>query len=85
MHEDKDKENDVPEVESDDCDSEDDEVTEAETEGDELGDDADLLCVAKVGTVQSHIAAPDVPQSAVVTDASFFGGDTGSSILLIVL
>ncbi|KAM0898757.1 hypothetical protein ACQ4PT_021738 [Festuca glaucescens] len=40
VHEDKDKENDVPEVESDE-------------------------------------AAPDVPQSAVMTDASCFGGDTG--------
>ncbi|KAM0914864.1 hypothetical protein ACQ4PT_011238 [Festuca glaucescens] len=81
VHEDKDKENenenDVPEVESDEYDSEDDEVSEAESEGDVLGDDADFICAAKVGNVQLYRAAPDVPQSAVMTDASCFGGDTG--------
>ncbi|KAM0847564.1 hypothetical protein ACQ4PT_054933 [Festuca glaucescens] len=77
VHEDKDKENDVPEVESDEYDSEDDEVPEAKSEGDLLGDAADFICAAKVGNVPSHRAAPDVPQSAVMTDASCFGGDTG--------
>ncbi|KAM0847565.1 hypothetical protein ACQ4PT_054933 [Festuca glaucescens] len=78
VHEDKDKENDVPEVESDEYDSEDDEVPEAKSEGDLLGDAADFICAAKVGNVPSHRAAPDVPQSAVMTDASCFGGDTAS-------
>ncbi|KAM0881945.1 hypothetical protein ACQ4PT_032584 [Festuca glaucescens] len=80
VHEDKDKENenDVPEVESDEYDSEDDEVPEAESEGDLLGDVADFICAAKVGNVPSYRAAPDVPQSAVMTDASCFGGDTAS-------
>ncbi|KAM0926733.1 hypothetical protein ACQ4PT_003358 [Festuca glaucescens] len=77
MHENKDKENNVPEVESDEYDSEDDEVPEAESEGDLLGDAADFICAAKVGNVPSHRAAPDVPQSVVMTDASCFGGDTG--------
>ncbi|KAM0843062.1 hypothetical protein ACQ4PT_057953 [Festuca glaucescens] len=77
VHEDKDKENDVHEVESDENDSEDDEVPEAESEGDLLGDAADFICAAKVGNVPSHRAAPDVPQSVVMTDASCFGGDTG--------
>ncbi|KAM0926732.1 hypothetical protein ACQ4PT_003358 [Festuca glaucescens] len=76
MHENKDKENNVPEVESDEYDSEDDEVPEAESEGDLLGDAADFICAAKVGNVPSHRAAPDVPQSVVMTDASCFGGDT---------
>ncbi|KAM0823329.1 hypothetical protein ACQ4PT_070936 [Festuca glaucescens] len=79
VHENKDKENenDVPEVESDEYDSEDDEVLEAESEGDLLGDVADFICAAKVGNVPSYRAAPDVPQSAVMTNASCFGGDTG--------
>ncbi|KAM0908190.1 hypothetical protein ACQ4PT_015632 [Festuca glaucescens] len=64
-------------VESDEYDSEDDEVPEAESEGDLLGDAADFICAAKVGNVPSHRAAPDVPQSDVMTDASCFGGDTG--------
>ncbi|KAM0926453.1 hypothetical protein ACQ4PT_003524 [Festuca glaucescens] len=79
VHEDKDKENenDVPKVESDEYDSEDDEVPEAELEGDLLGDVADFICAAKVGNVPSYRAALDVPQSDVMTNASCFGGDTG--------
>ncbi|KAM0834409.1 hypothetical protein ACQ4PT_063614 [Festuca glaucescens] len=61
----------------DEYDSKDDEVPGAESEGDLLGDVADFICAAKVGNVPSYRAAPDVPQSSVMTDASCFGGDTG--------
>ncbi|KAM0832386.1 hypothetical protein ACQ4PT_064933 [Festuca glaucescens] len=77
VHEDGDKENDVPEVESDEYDLEDDEVPEAESEEDESEEDDEMLCAAKVGTVQSRRATSDVPQSAVMTDTSCLGGDIG--------
>ncbi|KAM0858615.1 hypothetical protein ACQ4PT_047735 [Festuca glaucescens] len=77
VHEDGDKENDVTEVESDEYDLEDDEVPEAESEEDESEEDDEMLCAPKVGTMQSRRAAPDVPQSAVMTDTSCLGGDIG--------